>query len=140
LERAEGLSSSAERNSDAWKTWRESAQWNEWNQAIAPAVALRRRLFSILRDNEAVTILLETIAPQFIDRPGGYTRVVRLAKVRLGDSGKQALIEFVGDERDRVKSGRRTGPAPIVSDETAAESSAETESPADNQEDTDKAE
>jgi large subunit ribosomal protein L17 len=136
LERAEGLSSSAERNSDAWKTWRESAQWNEWNQAIAPAVALRRRLFSILRDNEAVTILLETIAPQFIDRPGGYTRVVRLAKVRLGDSGKQALIEFVGDERDRVKSGRRTGPAPIVSEEPAAkpmsEPSAETESPADN--------
>ena len=119
LERAEEFATSAERNSDAWKTWRESAQWNEWNQAMAPALALRRRVFSILRDNEAVAILFDTIAPQYVERPGGYTRVVQLAKVRLGDAGVQALIEFVGDERDREKSTRRSGPAPLVSEEPA---------------------
>lgn len=154
LENAEQYATSADRNSDAWKSWRESDQWNQWNQTVAPALALRRRVFSILRDNEAVEILFENIAPQFVDRPGGYTRVVRLPKVRLGDAGVQALIEFVGDERDRVKSARRTGPAPIVSDqpatepepsatqpesETAPEASAEPESP-DAQEETDKAE
>ncbi len=142
LENAESYATSAARNSEAWKTWRESAEWNQWNQAIAPAVALRRRAFAILRDKQAVDILFSTIAPQFLNRPGGYTRVVRLAKVRLGDAGVQALIEFVGDERDRVKSGRRSGPAPQLSSapaqkpasETSPEPAAETESPATSEE------
>ena len=34
-----------------------SEQWNRWNQAIAPAVALRRRAFAILRDRKAVDVL-----------------------------------------------------------------------------------
>lgn len=146
-EDAEQYGTNSQRNSDAWKEWRESDQWNQWNQAVAPALALRRRVFSVLRDNQAVEILFDTIAPQFADRPGGYTRVVRLAKVRLGDGGVQALIEFVGDERDRKKTARRTGPAPVLAEEpraaeteTAPEASAETESPAENKEESDKAE
>ncbi len=126
-ERAQQFASNAERNSDAWKSWRESEQWNQWAQAIAPAVALRRRAFSVLRDKQAVSILFDTIAPQYVERPGGYTRVVKLPNVRLGDAGVQALIEFVGDERDRAKSGRRSGPAPIVTNEPAKP---QTESPA----------
>ena len=146
LEQARQYATSAERNSDGWKKWRESDEWNQWNQAIAPAIALRRRAFSILRDNDAVEILFDTIAPQFVDRPGGYTRVVKLATVRLGDGGSQALIEFVGDERDRTRSGRRSGPAPVVSDdsatkpETVPEASAEMESPAEEGQESDKAE
>ncbi len=117
-----------------------------------PALALRRRVFAILRDNEAVDILFEQLAPKFADRPGGYTRVVRMPEVRLGDAGAQAMIEFVGDDRDRVKSGRRTGPAPVVSEEPAAqapatetqepapETSAETESAQETPEGEDKAE
>ena len=112
-ERAKQFATSAERNSAEWKSWRESDQWNQWNQAIAPAVAMRRRAFAKLRDNEAVDILFDELAERFQDRPGGYTRVVRLATVRLGDSGKQALIEFVG-ERDRVRRKRK---APVVTDD-----------------------
>ena len=111
-DQAAGLESSAERNSEEWKSWRESDQWREWNQAIAPAVAIRRRAFSILRDDEAVDILFDELADRFEDRPGGYTRIVRLSNVRLGDAGHQALIEFVG-ERDRVKTRSR---APVVVD------------------------
>lgn len=113
-DRAEEFSTSAERNTDEWKTWRESDQWQQWNQSVAPAVALRRRAFSILRDREAVDILFDELADRFEDRPGGYTRVVRLPNVRLGDAGPQALIEFVG-ERDRVKTTKRR--APVVTDE-----------------------
>lgn len=112
-ERAQQYATSADRNSAEWKSWRESDQWNQWNQAIAPAVAMRRRAFAKLRDNEAVDILFDELAERFQDRPGGYTRVVRLATVRLGDSGKQAMIEFVG-ERDRVRRKRK---APVVTDE-----------------------
>jgi large subunit ribosomal protein L17 len=104
----------AARHTDDWKKWRESEQWNRWNQAIAPAVALRRRAFALLRDREAVAVLFEELAERFSDRPGGYTRVVRLAEVRLGDAGRKALIEFTG-ERDRAKSPRRR-PAPVVAE------------------------
>ena len=107
---ARQFSTSADRNSDEWKNWRESDQWNEWNQAIAPAVALRRRAFAILRDHRAVNILFDELASRFEDRQGGYTRVIRLPQIRLGDSGRQALIEFVG-ERDR---GRSKPKAPVV--------------------------
>jgi len=110
----------AERNSADWKKWRESEQWNRWNQAIAPAVALRRRAFAILRDRKAVDVLFSELAERFADRPGGYTRVVRLAEVRLGDAGRKALIEFTG-ERDRTQSGRRRA-VPVVASEKGAKS------------------
>ena len=63
---------------------------------------MRRRAFSVLRDDEAVSILFDELAERFEDRPGGYTRVIRLATPRLGDAGQRALIEFVG-ENDRVR-------------------------------------
>jgi large subunit ribosomal protein L17 len=81
-----------------WKQFRESAEYAPWHAALAPAVACRRRAFSMLRDKLAVTILFEELADRFADRPGGYTRVLKLATVRLGDAGRQALIEFVGDD------------------------------------------
>jgi large subunit ribosomal protein L17 len=45
--------------------------------------------------------LFDEVAPRFTDRPGGYTRILRLAKPRLGDAGERAILEFVG-VRDRV--------------------------------------
>ncbi len=93
--------SSAERGTQEWKAWRKSEKWQAWNQAIAPVVNARRRCVTLLGNKEAVQILFADIAPRFADRPGGYTRIVRLAQPRLGDAGQQALLEFVG-VRDRV--------------------------------------
>jgi large subunit ribosomal protein L17 len=64
-------------------------------------VAARRRCIELLGDKRAVGILFEDIAPRFAERPGGYTRIIRLAQPRLGDAGTQAILEFVG-VRDRV--------------------------------------
>jgi large subunit ribosomal protein L17 len=97
-EAAKAHATDAERNSEAWKRWRQSPKWREWNQAIAPAVAARRRVFALLREKQAVSILFEQIAPRFADRPGGYTRILRLAKPRLGT---RAILELVG-VRDRT--------------------------------------
>jgi large subunit ribosomal protein L17 len=42
--------------------------------------------------------LIETVAPRFEDRPGGYTRLVHLSRRRLGDASPLAMIQLVGDE------------------------------------------
>ncbi len=100
-EAADKLGTDAERGSDAWKKWRSSENWTQWNQAIAPVVTARRRCVQLLGDKNAVSVLFEEVAPRFVDRPGGYTRVLRLANPRLGDAGTQAILEFVGNH-DRV--------------------------------------
>ncbi|MFM7866249.1 MAG: bL17 family ribosomal protein, partial [Planctomycetaceae bacterium] len=101
----------AERRSEAWNQWRESEAGKNWVRLTAPALAMRRRVFSVLRDEVAVDIVFDELAKRFADREGGYTRIVRLAAVRLGDAGEQAIIEFVG-ERDRVsKRTKRSAPA-----------------------------
>jgi large subunit ribosomal protein L17 len=92
----------AERNSDQWIKWRKSDQWKQWAAAVAPVVSAKRRVFKILRNKAAVRLLFDQIAPRFADRQGGYTRVIKLAKPRLGDAGDRAIIEFVG-VRDRAK-------------------------------------
>lgn len=102
LEAADRLEPNADRNSEQWRAWRNSEQWTEWNQAIAPVVAARRRALQLLGDKQAVRILFDEIAPRFADRDGGYTRVLRLAKPRLGDAGTRAILEFVG-KNDRVR-------------------------------------
>jgi len=100
-EAAEEFATDSERNSDEWRRWRKSDQWKKWSAAMAPVVKARRRALVMLGDKQAVRILFADIAPRFADRNGGYTRVLRLAKPRLGDAGTRAILEFVG-VRDRA--------------------------------------
>ena len=90
-----------EKGSEGWKQWREGEGWQNWVNAQAPVVNARRRVFAMLRNKEAVELLFDVIAERFEDRPGGYTRILRLALPRLGDAGARAILELVG-ERDRV--------------------------------------
>jgi large subunit ribosomal protein L17 len=57
-------------------------------------VARRRIAFARLRDAEAVAKLFNEVAPRHMDRPGGYTRVLKCG-FRLGDAAPMALIELV---------------------------------------------
>jgi large subunit ribosomal protein L17 len=54
----------------------------------------RRVVFSYLNDKAAVTELFSTISAKVADRPGGYTRIIKLG-TRLGDAAEMALIELV---------------------------------------------
>ena len=61
---------------------------------VAKAKAVKRIVFSYLKQKEAVTELFRTIAPKIADRPGGYTRILKTG-FRLGDAADMCIIEFV---------------------------------------------
>jgi len=119
LEEADKLGTTADRNSDEWRKWRKSKQWQKWAAAMAPVVSARRRLVTLLGRKRAAAVCFEVVAPRFVDRSGGYTRIMRLAKPRLGDAGTRAILEFVG-VRDR---GSKPAVAPkFESEPTGAKS------------------
>ena len=63
--------------------------------AKTDSVANRRRAFAALRDDDVVRKLFNEIGPSFSERPGGYTRILRLGN-RKGDGSPAARIELVG--------------------------------------------
>ena len=104
----------------------------------------RRVVFSYLKQKEAVTELFRTIAPKIMERPGGYTRILKTG-FRLGDGADMCIIEFVdfnetytfGREaaapaaeakpktrRSRKKSTDATEDATVVSEKKAAKNAA----------------
>ena len=70
----------------------------------------RRLAFSSLRDKNAVSVLFREISAKVGDRPGGYTRVIKLGN-RMGDNASMALIELVDFNElynSEVKSKKKT--------------------------------
>ncbi len=60
-----------------------------------PAQHNRRRAFAKMRDKQAVQKLFDILGPRFKERPGGYCRILKLSKPRLGDGGERVILEFV---------------------------------------------
>src|SRR5262245_16682297 len=60
-------------------------------------VVARRAVGRDIASRELVTKLFDTIAPRFVERPGGYTRMLRLG-YRRGDSAEVAEVELIGSE------------------------------------------
>ncbi len=56
-------------------------------------------------DKTVVQKLFDEIAPRYADRPGGYTRIIHLAERRIGDAGKQVILQLIEDEASRAGLG-----------------------------------
>ena len=86
-------------------------------------LAARRRAISILgnrsiysdvdgensRSGSVIGKLFSEIGPRYLDRSGGYTRIIRLSKRRLGDNGQLVLLQLVGQEETAEQSGDKKG-------------------------------
>jgi len=59
-------------------------------------LAARRRALELLPHKPAIRKLFAEIAPRYADRQGGYTRILRLGRPRVGDAADQCLFELVG--------------------------------------------
>ena len=53
---------------------------------------------NMVRTGTVISKLFSEIGPRYLDRPGGYTRIIRLSKRRLGDGGQLVLLQLVGQE------------------------------------------
>ncbi|WP_373057109.1 50S ribosomal protein L17 [Zunongwangia sp. H14] len=97
----------------------------------------RRLVFSKLRSKESVSELFREVAPKVGDRPGGYTRIIKLGN-RLGDNADMAMIELVDynetynlDKPEKKKSTRRAGRKKVTTSSSEETPQAETK-PQDN--------
>ncbi len=86
-------------------------------------LASRRRAISLLgnrsiyneddgknsRSGSVIGKLFSEIGPRYLDRNGGYTRIIRLSKRRLGDNGQLVLLQLVGQEETVERSGDKKG-------------------------------
>ena len=80
----------------------------ENNTTTEQGTGNRRLVFSYLHDKYAVTELFREIGPKVGNRPGGYTRIIRMPENRKGDAAEMAMMELVDYNEVYTREGQKT--------------------------------
>ncbi|MEE2710605.1 MAG: 50S ribosomal protein L17 [Gemmatimonadota bacterium] len=92
----------------------------------------RRQVLKTVRNQAVVAKLFDSIAPRFVDRPGGYTRIIRLGQ-RQGDAAELSILALVGTEvatdtepneeeaKPRTRRRKKAEAAPVVEEPAVVE-------------------
>lgn len=81
-----------------------------------------RRVLAVVTIKDVAFKLFKEIGPRYKDRPGGYTRIFKLAKVRQGDASQMAVIMLLGEDEpvSRKPKKAKSAPAPATEQPTNA--------------------
>lgn len=110
-------------------------------------LAARRRAIALLGDRDIVTDedgeavktstvirkLFSDIGPRYLDRAGGYTRIIHLPLRRLGDNGELCLLQLVGSEEKMEKESKAAKKSHKEAEETQPQEVVEAEQPAETE-------
>ena len=80
----------------------------ENNTTTEQGTGNRRLVFSYLHDKYAVTELFREIGPKVGNRPGGYTRIIRMPENRKGDAAEMAMMQLVDYHEVYTREGQKT--------------------------------
>ena len=64
----------------------------------------RRRALRFVKSKKAMEQLFGDLAERYKDRQGGYSRIIKLGKNRLGDNSEMAIVQLLGSEMDQLSS------------------------------------
>lgn len=73
----------------------------------------RRQAHEVIQDKQVVSKLFERLAPRFAERPGGYTRIIKLGS-RAGDNASMSIIELVEEEFTAKPKKAKAAPKPAA--------------------------
>ena len=64
----------------------------------------RRQALRFVKSKEAMSQLFEDLADRYKERQGGYSRIIKLGKNRLGDNSEMAIVQLLGSDADQLSS------------------------------------
>lgn len=78
---------------------KELRRWSDWMISLGKEGGLhaRRQALAVIRDKAVVRKVFDILAPRFKDRPGGYTRTVKIG-LRRGDNAPLSLVEVIPEQ------------------------------------------